>query len=181
MTTSRRLAPAPIQQNRYLRARTGISIEEIARHDGVSKRTVEQSIQRVEAFRQGNSIEVVNEALSNSILKNKADMDRSINSALNAKRLVKDPEDGTYRSVPDHRVQLKAVDKLVEIAKTVQPKPGNVTKVNVGVGVGVRTTETNYLGFEERLRLIRAAMDAPAKIEAKTEVDDIAPPAEPTS
>lgn len=143
MTNRQSLAPSLIQQNRFLRARAGLSIEEIARQDGVSQKTVERSIQSVDAFRQANSVEVVNEALFNSILRNKPDMDKSINSALKAKRLVKDPEDGTYRSVPDHRVQLKAVDRLVEIAKTVQPKPGNVTKVNVGVGVGVRTTETN--------------------------------------
>jgi hypothetical protein len=178
MAFSRKLAPVPIQQSRFLRARAGVSIEEIALQDRVSQRTVERSIQRADAFRLANSIEAVNEALSDSILKNKPDMDESINSALKATRLVKDA-DGTYRSVPDHRVQLKAVDKLVAIAKTMQPKAGKVTKVNVGVGVGVHTTR-NYEGFEERLRKIRAAMEAPAQIEAKPE-EKISPTAEPTS
>ena len=59
MATRTRLAPASLQ-NRYLRARMGISIDKVAQEDGVSQRTVGRSIERVEPFRQSKSVEFVN-------------------------------------------------------------------------------------------------------------------------
>jgi adenosyl cobinamide kinase/adenosyl cobinamide phosphate guanylyltransferase len=172
MGTRTRLAPASIQQSRFLRHRVGFSIEEIARRDGVSQRTVERSIQRVDAFRQANSVEFVNEALSNSVMKHKQDMDRSIANALRAQRQVKDQKTGEIKTVPDHQVRLEAINKLIDIAKTVQPKAGHVIKVNVGVGVGVRPSESQYVGFEDRIERIRESMAAPAQIEGSPEAGD---------
>jgi len=105
MATRTGLAPASIQQNRYLRARMGISIDKIAQEDGVSQRTVEQSIERVGAFRQSKSVEFVNQAISEIILTSQDATNKVLTRALRAQIEERDEGTGQIRKGPDFEVQ----------------------------------------------------------------------------
>jgi len=146
--------------SRYVRVKSGLAVEDIAKRDGVSVETVQESIRWVEQYRARNTVDHANEATVAAILENKQNISSALTNGLTATYETQD-KDGKKVSVPDVSLQLQALDRVSDLLGTVQPKPargGINVGVGVGVGMGIRTkpgSSIQYMGFEDRLREVR--------------------------
>jgi hypothetical protein len=144
---------------RYERNKAGESIADIAKADGVSENSVQQSIRSVQLFRSKHTHEYANQAISAIVIDTAGHVKKSLVNGLTATttETISD-KNGNTRKVkkPDVSAQMRAVSEYQKLASTIQPKGGG-TNVNVGVGVGVNQTRVatgSYIGMEDRLRKI---------------------------
>lgn len=153
--------------DRYYRNKSGESIEDIAKKDGVREKAVKDSLLTVEAYRTRNTVESTNQAMSSVVLNLASRIEGAIAEALEA--TYESEKDGKKIEEPDHTTRLKAVSEVREIAKVIQPKSGGPQiGINVGVGISDRKASGTYVGMEERMRDIRKTIkERPQLAEAK--------------
>lgn len=158
------IAPGQIHQLRYVKHKMlGVSIEEIAKEDGVGEKYVLQSISRVETYRSLNTVDAVKAAQAEVLLFNQDLQKIAVRNGLSAKIKVYDEKTGELvREDEDHETQLKTVtvmkdmaESLIKSEQKVTPPSQQNVNVNVlasgGTAVGVST-------FEDRLREVKRKM-----------------------
>jgi hypothetical protein len=159
---------------RALRVKSGETIPEIAKADGVSEKAVQKSLRIVNVNRARHSDEFLKEELIRIAMKLGPGTMTAVAGALEATYDVTKNDNGKEVTVqePDHSTRLKAVEQFVEIAKAAQPKTGGNINVGMGVNVGgTRATPTatgSYVGMEDRLRAIRQEIAQRPQLEERT-------------
>lgn len=137
-----------------------MGMEEIAKADKVSVRTIEESISYVEAQNQMLGIAAL-EVNTIEVIGHVKELEKqALVEALTAEIPVWGTGDAVgeiVASTPDHDTRLRAVGEITEKTKAVMMRHAkgntNTTQVNVGVGVGVSNNEAT--NFETRLREIQ--------------------------
>jgi hypothetical protein len=171
---------SPKHLSRFIRQKSGKTIEEIAAEDGVSIEVVKTSIRNVE-FKQGyHTNEYLQQNLIGVVLKlapaAQSALLEALASGTNREATNAEGEKITIFE-PDHDTRLKAVAEVRQIAAVASPRAGHQTNVKVGVGVGLvggGQASGSYVGMEERMREIRQARrDHPALPEATVKTVDI--------
>jgi len=166
-------APGLVNHKRFFDHKSGMSVEDIAKRDEVSPETVKRSIQVVDSWRNSHTTEEVNQALAEILIGNKAKAGEQICRALDASMVIQDGE--KVVTVPDYVTQNKAMENFIRMAETLQPKGAKISvSASASAGAAARTTETTYMGFEERLRQIRSQMANPAAPVTVIEAGDVA-------
>jgi len=154
---------SPKHLSRFIRQKSGKTIEEIAAEDNVTVEQVKTSIRTVE-FKQGyHTNEYLNQTLIGLILKASPAAQAALLDMLTAtkKREIKNDRGETVTVLePDTDVIAKGLAEYRQIAAVAQPKAGHQTnvKVGVGVGVGVNQASGSFVGMEDRMREIRQKM-----------------------
>ena len=152
--------PAPKDRVIWSLYHQRISIEEIAGRYNTTIDKVQQSLNRMEAYRAINSGDEVGLALNAMVLKRIAETDRAVGEALRAKNIIREVDPATGKTVivaktPDHTTQMAAAEYLRKVADRNLPKGGGVN-VNVQQGVGiVPEGAARGRGFEALLRKAR--------------------------
>lgn len=142
-----------IHKARWDRAQQGMSTEEIAKQDKVTKTAVEHSLRLVEMFRltcAPSEVEV-RQAETLMVL---ADQDEAaLSRCLNARHNVYDEKGKKIGVEPDLPIQMDAVKEITKRTEVLVGKKNTGTTVNVNQSVGVlgRSVTT----FEDRLREIQ--------------------------
>jgi len=179
---------APTEQikewSRYHRKQIGFTLEEIAAQDGVSTGAIERSIRAVQIWRNSQSLEFANEAITTVVIQRARDVDSTLERSLKAETVMVD-DAGNEIVVPDIQTQLKAVDAFTKLAETVQPKQTKIGGTNVQVGVVTNPqmqagAAMHTRGYEEVLRNLRGKIEehnqlprvAGTVIEAEEEADE---------
>jgi len=165
-----------IHIQRYIRNRAGETVEEIAKHDHVTERAVQNSLRIAGIQRAHLTPEFMREGLIGVVMDGTTKISTSLLEALEATTPVEICKDGKTETVmqPDHKTRFCAIDRYVNIATTAQPRgPASQTNVNVGVGVNVRQASGAYVGMEDRLRTIRQQMKEAPQLEARKVVGNI--------
>jgi hypothetical protein len=159
---------SPKHLSRFIRQKSGKTIEEIAAEDGVSVEQVKTSIRAVE-FKQGyHTNEYLTQTLIGIILKASPAAQDSLLAMLTAtksRQATNDRGEAITIVEPDTDVIAKGLAEYRQIAVAAQPKAAHQTnvKVGVGVGVGVNQASGSYVGMEDRMRELRQKMkDQPA-------------------
>lgn len=159
---------SPKHLSRFIRQKSGKTIEEIAAEDNVSVEQVKTSIRAVE-FKQGyHTNEYLTQTLIGIILKASPAAQDSLLAMLTAtksRQATNDRGETITIVEPDTDVIAKGLAEYRQIAVAAQPKVGHQTSVKVGVGVGLGISQASgsYVGMEERMREIRQKMkDQPA-------------------
>lgn len=139
----------------------GKTTEEIAKMHGVKEQSVRKSIGIVDAYRLANTLDVMNTSVIGVVIGRKKKIAAALDDALGATVIGKGGD-----AVPNHDVRLKAVGEYRQLVQSVQPKGGgskSATTVLVNQQTGVHTappsSESQFTGFEERIRKIRVQVD----------------------
>jgi hypothetical protein len=159
-TVSGSLRYSDVHLRRYVLHKLGKTPEEIAQMEGVKRAAVEKSIVSVDAFREANTVDVMNGAMVDTVIGRKRQMDKALDEALEAKIVGKEGE-----MVPDHKTRLSAITEVRELVRSIQPKAqGNKTVIapvmNQQTAVQTPTSETKALDFESRIRIAREKIEA---------------------
>ena len=164
-----------LHMTRFVRNRSGKTIEEIAKEDKVTERTVQESISVVREWQEMRSIETMNFGVSGVVISTLDKASKALNAALDAteEHVEFDPNKGKNVTVekPDHTIRLEAVEKVTELAKAIQPKSYSSHQTHVQVGVGIQQkaqVSGHYVGMEDRLRSIREELKNKPQLEEKT-------------
>jgi hypothetical protein len=164
---------SPKHLSRFIRQKSGKTIEEIAAEDGVTIEQVKVSIRAVE-FKQGyHTNEYLQQNLIGVVLKLAPATQSALLDALTAgttRESTNDRGEKIEIFEPDHDTRLKAVSEVRQIAAVASPKAGNQTNVKVGVGLalGAGQASGSYIGMEERMREIRQKMKDQPVLTAST-------------
>lgn len=166
-----------IHLQRYLRAKIGISPEQIAKEHGVQLDTVKESIAKVDVYRQLHTLDFANEAAVGVVVGAAGEIGRAIlRGATATKRIV--VGNGT-EVVDDHATQQKAVENFTGLVTAIQPKGGKGVSVSVSANSTAQSaasshSETRTMGYEERLRKVSQQVEAEStrKSEVGTTFDD---------
>ncbi|MGC1686722.1 MAG: hypothetical protein WA734_13940 [Candidatus Acidiferrales bacterium] len=164
---------SPKHLSRFIRQKSGKTIEEIAAEDNVTIEQVKNSIRAVE-FKQGyHTNEYLQQNLIGLVLRLAPAAQGALLSALSAEKRrdsVNDRGEKITIAEPDHDTQLRAVAEFQKIAVAAQPKVGNQTNVKVGVGLNVAAGQASgsYVGLEERMRELRQKRKEQPIIEGST-------------
>jgi hypothetical protein len=160
---------------RALRVKSGETIPEIAKADGVSEKAVQKSLRIVNVNRARHSNEFLTESLIGIVMdlepRTKAALAGALGATYDVTKTDKNGKEITVAE-PDHTTQLKAVEKITELAKAAQPR--GAPSINVGMGVnvgGARATPSatgSYVGMEDRLRAIRQEIAGRPQIEERS-------------
>jgi hypothetical protein len=180
--------PTEKDLKRWARWKTRTPDEDIARDEHVPLQKVRESIQRVLAYQQSNSIEIVTPRVHEVILNRLGDADQVIADLAQATRTREVAEkttmpDGTVIETKklvaeaDHRIRRTAIDALKDLRDMVASKE---TRVSVNSGTQIGALNIGSRSFEERMRTKRAQNgltqeenSEPAEIEAEFEdIDD---------
>src|SRR5208282_4493280 len=157
---------------RALRVKSGETVAEIAKTDGVTEKAVEKSLRIIRVNRARHSEEFLKEELIRIAMQLGPGTVNAVAGALEATYDVTKNDNGKEVTVqePDHSTRLKAVEQFVEIAKAAQPKTGG--NINVGMGVNVnrptRQATGTYVGMEDRLRDITKEIEQQPLLEGHT-------------
>lgn len=142
-----------IHKARWDRAQQGMSTEEIAKQDNVTKTAVEHSLRMVEMFRltcAPSEVEV-RQAETLMVL---ADQDEAaLTRCLNARHNVYNASGKKVGVEPDLPIQLEAVKEVTKRTEVLIGKKNTGTTVNVNQNVGV--LGRSVVTFEDRLREIQ--------------------------
>lgn len=144
-----------VGQSRYERMKRGLTVEDIAREDGVSVRTVRASIEFVqlkESLNTQSEMERQQMSIINSVVETER---RTLKEALTATRIIE--RDGKQKSLPDWETRTKAMDTVTQRIKAVKERPavtggGNQTQVIVNPTPTPTISGISYRSFEDRLR-----------------------------
>lgn len=143
---------------RLLRRDRGETTEEIARTEGVSTKTIEQSIKRADLHRSVNTQGNMNAAVVSMLMGNLGHVDKGFKKLFKAKSYVERRlADGSAELVPvdDMATQLEALKTYGKFVEAMQPKGGGVA---VSVNSNNQTAHVTNIrngGFVDRLTEIR--------------------------
>jgi hypothetical protein len=137
------------------------SYEEIAELHGVKVLAVQQSIDRVQMYRDLTSASEIGLELNSVVLQHVGHVSAALSEALTAEHVVrKTNSEGVTEVVstsPDHGTRLHAIDRVLKIADRNLPKGGGVhVAVQQNAGGGPAPTE-KHISFEELMRQQRTA------------------------
>jgi hypothetical protein len=174
VTSLRRLSRT-IHKSRWDRAQQGLSVEEIAKEDGVRKQSIEASLRLVEMFRltcAPSELELRQVETMMVI----ADQDQAaLTRALNASHKIYDAKGKKIGVEPDFPIQMEAVKEVTKRTEILVGKKGGGAGVNVNVQNNVGVLGRSVVTFEDRLREIqqrRGLAPAPTDITVSPEVSD---------
>jgi len=143
---------------RHALHKLGRSIEEIAIEEGVRPAAIARSIESVDTMRLLNTPEVMTAEMINSVIGRKLKYDQALEAALDAVIVGKK---GT--TTPNHNIRLRAVAEVRQMVKALQPRGGginlNVNNSSSALSSSIASSDTRFIGFEERLREVRAQID----------------------
>lgn len=153
----RRSLTDPRHLLRFLKNEAHIPVEDIAKTERVSVRTVRDSIEMVEGYRTQNSTAEVDFAIRSLIIGAMPQAGETLDGLLTATELVEDGDAKTGRKrrirQEDKTTRLEALRVVTQLVGTIQPK---------GPAVVANLTQTNQTavissaeGYEERLRRLR--------------------------
>ena len=138
------------------------SYEEIAELHGVKVESVQQSIDRVQMYRDLTSASEIGLELNSVVLQHVGHVNAALSDALTAEHVIrKTNEKGVTETIstsPDHKTRLSAIDRVLKIADRNLPRGGGVhvaVQQNTG-GSQPANDGTKHLSFEELLRQRRA-------------------------
>lgn len=142
---------------RFLKSQAKMSLEDIAKAEGVSVATVRDSIRMVEQYQAQSSTAEMDFAIRHMVRTIVPKAGETLEGLLGATELVtyKDPKTGKekLREREDKTTRIEAVKIVAELVKNVQPK-APATEVNVN-----QTTQVANLSAaettEERMRRLR--------------------------
>ena len=174
-------SPKSMDRNlsRYIRSRSGMADEDIAREDGVKVETVRASIRAIQAQRFLHTPEFATEGIVGALVDTQEDLKSALHHGLTATREYLDHQTNKTTTLPDIPLQLEAVDKYAKLVTSIQKKETrNQTQVNVGLAVGAKPVAGGYIGVEDRIRKLNEAREARLQLEAGEEHEVVAPPEE---
>ena len=169
------LKKSSINLSRYIRHNLGTTPEDIAKQDGVGVAAVNKSIRAIDAYRATHTVEFLNQSMIEVVMANTDHLKKAMKGGLTATK-----KDDKGKKVPDHTVQMHAIDAATKIVTALQPKQGKGIHVNVNqqqaVAGGTPPPESGFVGYEERLRSIRAKIDQHNQLPSATGdvIDDAA-------
>jgi hypothetical protein len=143
---------------RLMRRDRGETLEEIARTEGVSTKTIEKSIKQADLHRSVNTQGNMNSAVVSMLMGNLGRVDKGFKKLFNAKSYVERRlADGSAELVPvdDMTTQLEALKVYGKFVESMQPKGGGVA---VSVNSNNQTANVTNIrngGFVDRLTEIR--------------------------
>ncbi len=166
-----------VHLQRYLRAKIGLTPEEIAKEHGVSVETVKGSIAKIDTYRALHTLEFANEAAVGIVVGSANIIQRAIlRGAVAKKRVIVGDK---TEMVDDFAIQAKSVENFTALVTAIQPRGGKPVNVNVNANANSQSTavshsETRTMGFEERLRHIskKVEQESSSKSEIGTTFDD---------
>jgi hypothetical protein len=152
-----------IHKSRWDRAQQGLSVEEIAKQDGVQKGVVDGSLRMVEMFRLTCAPSEV-ELRQAETLMVLADQDEAaLRRAFDAHHKIYNDKGKRVGVEPDYTVQMEAIKEVTKRTEILIGKKAGVTvnnnvQNNVGVlGRGVTTFEDRLREIQQRRGLLPAA------------------------
>jgi hypothetical protein len=181
------IAPTEVHRLRFAKNKLlGMSVEQLAKDEGIEERYIRQSIEKVEAYRALNTLEELEASQVEVVLFNRDLEKLAIRGSLTAVTEVRDDKGKILYKLPDHETRLKGVEVLAKItdnligAKARAVNSGSTTNVNIlnagnSGGVGIAT-------FEDRLREVkkkRAQLEEqnlPAIEVGAQELEEFSPP-----
>ncbi len=190
MASANRNLSNPIHHSRFLRYKSGLNAEEIAKQDGVAADTVMASVRMVEMQEHLYSASRLERTTIQTIAACEDVEREALKKALKAEVVLRDPESlEKLGTEPDHDTRLAAVEQLNDMRKHVFDRhkavPG-APGVNVGVAVNVGSGSSGHgHSFEERLRNVTARRQGqlpagkPELTEGKPNVIDVVDDAAP--
>lgn len=148
-----------VNLSRYIRHNLGATPAEIASQDGVGVRTIEKSIASIDAYRATHTVEFLNQSMIEVVMSNTDELREAMKGGLTAQKI-----DDQGKKVPDHTVQMHAIDSATRMVTALQPKIGKGIQLNLNqqqaIAAGATPPpESGFAGFEERLRQIRTRID----------------------
>ncbi len=161
MAAANRNLSNPIHHSRFLRYKSGLNAEEIAKQDGVAADTVMASVRMVEMQEHLYSASRLERTTIQTIAACEDVEREALKKALKAEVVLRDPDSlEKVGTEPDHDTRLAAVEQLNDMRKHVFDRhraalsgPG----VNVGVAVSVGSGSSGKgHSYEERVREINA-------------------------
>jgi hypothetical protein len=181
-STKKSEEPTKKDLRRWARWRQRASEEDIARDEHTSTLKVRESIQKVLAYQQTNSIEIVTPRVHEVILKHIATVDQIITdlaSATRTRTITEKDANGAEikRDVVeiDYRTRRSAIEALSELRDMVASKETK-TSVNFGTQIQAGSLTIGSRSFEDRVRKKREEHGLrntePDPAEAAEEVED---------
>jgi hypothetical protein len=166
ITSLRRLSRS-IHKSRWDRAQQGMTPDEIAKEDKVSKVIIERSLRMVELFRLSCSPSEL-EVRQVETLMVAADRDEAeILSALVATTAVYDSKGKKVGVAPDHSIRMEAVKEVTKRMEIlIGKKDGGGGGVNVQINNGTGSLGRSVTTFEDRLREIQSRRALPPEGES---------------
>lgn len=143
---------------RYLKAKAGIDLKEIAKSEHVHVREIEKSVRQIEMYEQQNTEGQLQLAVRDLVISVIPQAKETISGLLNAVTIERKPNEKTGKvdiiRTEDKTTRLEAVRLVKDIVIGMQPKqPAAVVNVN-------QTNQTANIGsaetVEERMRRLRA-------------------------
>lgn len=169
-----------IHLQRYLRAKIGLTPEEIAKEHKVSVQAVKASIARIDSYRALHTLDFANEGIVGLLIDVLPDTKSALVRGMKAKKRV--TVGNRTELVDDILMQQKAVENVKELAMVIQPKGGKPVNVQVSANANAQSavvshSETRVMGMEENLRAISQRVEAETrqKSEVGTTFDDEVP------
>jgi hypothetical protein len=161
--------------DRYIRFRGGMTKEEIAESDNVALKTVEQSINVVQAYRNYCTMTEMDTCLFDIVISKGEKLRKALDEGLDATKIVKD-DNGKDLVVPDHDARTRWADVMVKVVTAAKPKKEGMFPVNVNVNQQQATVVTPAEGkggesFEEVLMRVRAKTAHP-QLEAPSDASE---------
>lgn len=171
---------------RFLKSEGGMTPEEIARAEGVSAKTVRESITQIQIFRGQNSTAQMDFAMRDIVVSAAPRVKETLHGLLTATEMVevRDAKTGNVKVkvVEDKTTRLEAVKVFNTIAQTMQPKTP-ATSVNVQQNTQIANISDSTETTEERFRKLAAKAAAqsalppevagvPEHIDAGEDADD---------
>jgi predicted transcriptional regulator len=177
-----------LNNDRLMRHKSGLTIEAIAREDGVSESTVKQSIETAHAYRALLTQTEVELSQNDVIVSTVEIQKKQLAGALEATKLVK--KGNRYVEVPDWEVRMRALELIPDLVTAAKPKvqTGHLTQVNVqqvANAAAEKQAQTasgkGIESFEDMLRRINSQKklesgEAPPSDVIDAEVIDASPP-----
>jgi hypothetical protein len=169
----------PIDFQRLIRRKLGVTAKEIALADGVSEEVVSSSINAAQLYLETHSLEYCNASVAGIVTDVSKEVRLALKRGLTATTRKKNKWGRTVL-LHDHKTQLNAVGQVTGLVEAIQPK-GKGIVVNTSAAANSTSqaagfSEENYQpGFEELIDSIRAKVERQNLVprEVSTTVDDV--------
>jgi hypothetical protein len=144
-----------IHKSRWDRAQQGLSTEEIAKQDKVSKVVIDRSLRMVEMFRLTCAPSEVELRQAETMMVIADQDEAALVRALNAHHKIYDSKGKKVGVEPDYAVQTDAMKIVTQRTEILMGKKGGGAGVNVNVQNNVGVLGRSVVTFEDRLREIQ--------------------------